>query len=98
MTRWYDENTRLSKRLDAFKEMDEPLKDHLIKGMMSLVTRYDPNLLSQEKAFDFPLNLNRQRWYDQDPYIWLLFNTLQIAEPALLQSIEDYLEKEMVEI
>ena len=95
MTRWYDKHATLSEKLNAFKEMEQVLKDRLIKGMMSLVTDYDPNLLSYEKAFDFPLAVDRQRWYDEDPYLWLLFNTLQMADGTLLQSITTYLDEEM---
>ena len=95
MTRWYDEHATLSEKLNSFKEMEQKLKDHLIKGMMNLVTDYDPDLLSYEKAFDFPLAVNRQRWYDEDPYLWLLFNTLKIADANLLQSITNYLDEEM---
>ena len=95
MTRWYDKHTTLSEKLNAFKEMEETLRDRLIKGMINLVTDYDPKLLSHEKAFDFPLAVNRQRWYDEDPYLWMLFNTLKMADATLLQSITNYLEKEM---
>ena len=75
-----DRHSALSKRLDEFQEMDQKFRDHLIKGVMGLVTNYDPHLLSYEKAFDFPMVLNRQRWYDQDPYLWLMFNTLKMAD------------------
>jgi predicted PolB exonuclease-like 3'-5' exonuclease len=92
--RWYDQHAILSERLDDFKEMDEKRKDYLIKGVMNLVTGYDPNLLSCDKAFDFPLAFNRQRWYDQDPYLWLMFNTLKIADAKLIQSVTHYLENE----
>lgn len=95
MSRWYDKYAALNMRLEAFKEMDQKLKDRLVKGMMALVNNYDPNLLSYEKAFDFPLTVNRQRWYDQDPYLWLLFNTLKMADATLLRQIEDYLAQEM---
>lgn len=95
MTRWYDKHATLSEKLNAFKEMEQTLKDRLMKGMMSLVMDYDPNLLSYEKAFDFPLAVNRQRWYDEDPYLWLLFNTLKMADATLLQSITIYLDEEM---
>lgn len=95
MTRWYDKHATLSEKLNAFKEMEHALQDRLIKGMMKLITDYDPNLLSSEKAFDFPLAVNRQRWYDEDPYLWLLFNTLRMADATLLQSITSYLDEEM---
>ena len=95
MNRWYDKHAKLGKRLDTFKEMDQKIRDHLLKGVMDMVKNYDPSLLSYEKAFDFPLTFNRRRWYDKDPYLWLMFNTLKMADDTLLRSVEDYLEKEM---
>ena len=95
MNRWYNKRAKLRERLDAFKEMDQKSRDPLLKGIMDLVKKYDPNLLCYEKAFDFPLTLNRRRWYDKDPYLWMMFNTLEAADDTLLQSVEDYLEKEM---
>ena len=92
--RWYDQHPIIGKKLDAFEEMDATLKDHLIKGVMVIVTNYDPGLLSYEKAFEFPLSIKRDRWYDSDPYLWLMFNTLMMADEELLQSISDYLEIE----
>ena len=92
--RWYNEHEILGKRLDDLQDMDQKRRDALIKGVMVLVANYDPSLLSYEKAFDFPLRLKRQRWYDQDPYLWMMFNTLQMADEALLQSVTEYFEDE----
>jgi len=95
MNRWYDNFPDLGARLNAFKDMNQEIRDPLLKGIMALVQQYDPSLLSYEKAFDFPLHLNRLRWYDKDPYIWLVFNTLKVADDTLLQSVENYLIEKM---
>ena len=81
--------------LDAFKEMDQKTRDPILKGVMGLVQQYDPSLLSYEKSFDFSLDFNRRRWYDNDPYLWVMFNILIIADDTLLQSVEEYLGKEI---
>lgn len=97
MNRWYDKCPNLGARLNAFQDMDQEIRDPLLKGVMELVQQYDPRLLSYEKAFDFPLNVNRLRWYDKDPYIWMMFNTLKEADDALLHSVEKYLVEKMPE-
>lgn len=94
--RWYNKYVKLADRLDEFKTIELDYRDQLIKGVMDIVTKYDPNLLSFEKTFEFPLTFNRQRWYDQDPYLWLMFNTLQMADPILLKIVAEYLEEEMI--
>ena len=95
MSRWYDKRPNLGIRLDAFKEMDPTVSKPIIKGLLDLVEQYDPSLLSYEKAFDFPFDSSRRRWYDNDPYLWLMFNVLKIADDTLLQSAEDYLGREI---
>ena len=96
MSRWYDKRPRLGKILDEFKEMNPKSRECIIKSVMCLVQQYEPSLLSYEKAFDFPFNSNRQRWYDNDPHLWLMFNILEVADTPLLQSVEDYLEKRLI--
>lgn len=35
---------------------------------------------------EFPLEILRRRWYDKDPYVWLLFNGLRYAEIRVLEN------------
>ncbi|MFC1586519.1 hypothetical protein ACFL5V_13310 [Fibrobacterota bacterium] len=93
MKRWYDKYGELAKNLDSFKEMEPKQKDPLIKGIMELIKEHQPELLAAEKAFEFPLEIKRRRWYDKDPYLWLMINTLQGASRELLKLVSDYLTK-----
>ncbi|MCG6201829.1 hypothetical protein [Psychromonas antarctica] len=91
MNRWYDKHPFLGGELDTLKERDQKSRDFIVRGVMDLVKQVDPGLLSLEKAIDFPLDSKRWRWYDNDPYLWVMFNTLKIANNALLQTVENYL-------
>ncbi|WP_028863858.1 hypothetical protein [Psychromonas aquimarina] len=92
MSRWYDKHPNLKKQLDEFKEMHQKVREPIIKEIIDLVKKHDLSLLSYEKAFEFPFDCNRRRWYDNDPHLWLMFNILEVADEALLHSVEDYLE------
>jgi hypothetical protein len=59
------------------------------------VEQKQPDLLTMEKAYDFRLDSDRLRWYEQDPHCWLVFNVLEIADVAILESVEDYLENKL---
>jgi hypothetical protein len=96
MNRWYNQHPNLEKSLDAFKDMEHKTRDPIVKGIMELVQQDDPSLLHCENAFDFPLDFKGRRWYDSDPYLWLMVNTLKIADDRLLQSVDDYLGKVLV--
>ena len=95
MSRWYDKRPNLGKKLDAFKDMEPKVRDPIIRGVMDLVQQYEPSLLSYEKAYDFPFDCDKRRWYDNDPHLWLMFNILKVADDTLLQLVEDYLEKQI---
>ncbi|MBF0429948.1 MAG: hypothetical protein HQK83_01615 [Fibrobacteria bacterium] len=95
MNRWYDKNEQLAKCLDAFKTMDQQPKDKLIQNIMSIINEDDPDLLSAKHALGFPLEPKRRRWYDADPYLWLLMNTLRKANDKLLSKVIDVIEKEL---
>ena len=95
MGRWYDKYDNLKFHLDSFKEMDLELRDKLIKGVIGIIHKECPALLASENAFNFPLDLKRRRWYDKDPYLWLLFNTLKNADEKLLEIVTAYLKEEV---
>jgi hypothetical protein len=91
--RWYDRH-RVGKYLDLFRDMTKDERDPIILGIMQLVKEYGSAFID-ESVMDFPLELLRRRWYDKDPYLWIIFNGLQRAEPELLDKIADYLAKTM---
>ena len=91
MSRWYDKRPRLRKGLDAFKEMDQEMREPILNFILNEVQKNQPSLLSAEQAFDFRLDSYRLRWYEHDPHCWLVFNVLELADDAILISVEDYL-------
>jgi hypothetical protein len=95
MSRWYDKRPRLGKGLDKFKEMDQEIREDFLNDIIDLVEQKQPDLLTMEKAYDFRLDSDRLRWYEQDPHCWLVFNVLEIADVAILESVEDYLENKL---
>jgi hypothetical protein len=90
--RWYDQYEILGRHIDSLKGMKSSLRDYLVRGIQGIIQKHSPTLLD-ESVLDFPLDLARQRWYDQDPYLWLTINGLQQAEPDLLETVALYLEE-----
>lgn len=84
--RWYDQYKELGGYLDLFKGMDAVKRDKMIGDIFSLIKDSDPELISRH-VFDFPLEIHRRRWYDQDPYLWLVFNGLKNTDDKLLKKI-----------
>ncbi len=93
MSRWYDKYEKLGNYIDAMKDMAASRRDHLIKGVVYIIRKDNPDLL-EKFVMDFPLEFSRQRWYDKDPYLWLTINGLQYGDPDLLETVALYLEEQ----
>jgi hypothetical protein len=94
MKRWYDKHRKLGKLLDNFKGMRKYKRDKLATGIIGIIKEHD-GMLIDDKVMEFPLDLPQRRWYDKDPYLWLIFNGLSQADKKLLKNVTAYLEKQI---
>ncbi|WP_415228817.1 hypothetical protein [Psychromonas sp.] len=78
--------------MDKFKEMDQKIREPILNGIIDLVEKNQPSLLTFEKASNFRFDSTRLRWYEQDPHLWLVFNALQSADSTILELVEYYLD------
>lgn len=92
--RWYDKHNKLGKYLDGLKDMNSSKRDKIVKDILAIINSENPKLLSDENTIDFPLNINRRRWYDEDPYLWLLINGLSRGDNKTLKKVTEYFDKE----
>jgi hypothetical protein len=88
--RWYDKHSKLRAFLDSFKGMPARPRNALIKSVMALINQNNPGLFD-EFVMNFQLDPNRRRWYDRDPYLWLMFNGLSCADKNLLKNVTSFL-------
>jgi hypothetical protein len=88
--RWYDKDPALATYLESFQKMKKNLREELYTGIIEIL-RENSSTLIDDNAMEFPLDLPQRRWYDKDPYMWLIFNGLRMAEKPLLEEIKKYL-------
>ena len=93
MARWYDAHKKLGRNLDKLKFTERNLRDFMVAKVMKLIKQRDPHLLDKFVA-RFPLDIQRRRWYDKDPYLWLIINGLEYADRELLDEVANLLEEE----
>ena len=93
MKRWYDKYPKLAKYLDSFKGMHPKTRDNLVKGVLTLINENDPDTIMENFVMEFPLDIYKKRWYDDDPYLWLIFNSLQNAGDTLKEKVASFLEQ-----
>ncbi len=91
--RWYDKSKELRKYIESLKDMDKKKRDNILKDILVMIREDAPGLITSDSAIDFPLELNRRRWYDSDPYLWLIINGLKEAEDEFLQRVIKYLKE-----
>jgi hypothetical protein len=91
-SRWYDVYPDFSEFLERLKDIPKKDRDKIILGMKDIILDFDSELFDRH-VLEYPVNLKR-RWYDRDPYSWLVVNALKYAEKELIQNTTIYLKKE----
>lgn len=98
MGRWYDQYERFSHQLDLLRDCDEERRDEIVQGMILIIRENNASNILEDFILEFPLDFYRKRWYDQDPYLWLVINGLKHASKELIDLITEYMEKMLPEV
>lgn len=91
--RWYDQHPDFSNNLEKLKDLPKEKRDLILYRIKKLINKNNPDLID-EHVMDFPMDQKR-RWYDEDPYLWLVINSLQYANESLLKKVTQLLKKNL---
>jgi hypothetical protein len=83
--RWYDSNRELCKLIDQIGTLKAREREKILLQIKEIIMKEDSELIDSH-AMDFPLSFKR-RWYDQDPFSWLIINCLQYANDEVLKQV-----------
>ena len=89
--RWYDKNPELSGFFERLKDFDPARRESMIGDLKDLITSFDDGLID-DNVMEFPLTTKR-RWYDSDPYAWLVINALKYADDELINRVIVYFKE-----
>ena len=92
--RWYDKHEGLANHLESLKFMPKRQYDEMLKDLIALARLLHPNLF-EEHLLEYPLDLKKRRWYDDDPYLWLVINGLRFAEDEVIQKVVTFFDKQV---
>ncbi len=87
--RWYDSNPRLALLLNLLKNQEKKCRDDIINELKDIINDYDDTLIDRHVS-EFPM-LEKRRWYDKDPYSWLVINSIKFADDVLITRIINHL-------
>jgi len=90
--RWYDKYPKLAVQLESLKREKAKQREKTAAAVLAIINDNAPDLL-EKYLLEFPLDQKRRRWYDRDPYLWLMVNGLQHAKPKLLKQVSAYFDK-----
>ncbi len=88
--RWYDKYPDLSDRMEKVKDLKKRERDIIILDINDRIMDYDNELINRH-VLEFPMTY-RRRWYDKDPYSWLIINALKYANKELITDVILYLK------
>jgi hypothetical protein len=90
--RWYDKHDGLAEALEALKGASKRDRDELVDQIKGILTRNDPHFIDKQ-CDKFPLSPFKRRWYDKDPYLWLVINALRYTDDQTITEVVSLLNK-----
>jgi hypothetical protein len=91
--RWYDNYPELAKYIEKMKEIDKEKRDSIIIMIKNFIIENSPDIIDKN-VMDFPMGLKR-RWYDKDPFSWLIINSLKYANLDILNQVTELIKKNL---
>jgi hypothetical protein len=91
--RWFDKYPDLRKSIDKLEDLNKRDRFEIVHGIEDLILNYD-NEFFDRFARKFPFE-SSNRWYDKDPYAWLVINSIIYLDEDLITDIILYLKKKL---
>ncbi|OGS36546.1 MAG: hypothetical protein A2293_10580 [Elusimicrobia bacterium RIFOXYB2_FULL_49_7] len=92
--RWYDHSPALARCLDGLKTMSSAKRKKLVVALLEMICKKNPELIGIA-MFKFPLDPHSRRWFDKNPYLWLLFHSLKNADSRFLRKVVNFFRHEI---
>ncbi len=89
--RWYDKNPVLGNYIESLKLLEKNVMEKILIGIKDIIKKNDASLIDRT-VLSFTI---KRRWYDQDPYAWLIINALQFADKKIITTVIRCLKKEL---
>ena len=83
--RWYDKYENFAALLNRIKHLRKQDRENILIYIKDLISDIDPKLFDRH-VHEFPLSVKR-RWYDKDPYSWLIINALKYVDDDAIEKI-----------
>ena len=92
--RWYDQYPELSLQFERLKELNPEDKSYIFDVLKKMLLEYNPRIIDDHiERFSMPIK--KRRWYDKEPYSWIIVNALKYVDKAMIDKVVEYLEENL---
>jgi hypothetical protein len=91
--RLYDKFLDLSQYIEELRKLKKHKREKILINLKDLIISHDDTLFDKHVQ-EFPITV-KKRWYDKDPFSWIVVNALKYADTDLLIKLFDYFEKSL---
>ncbi len=88
--RWYDNHSKLMHAIHMLKPLKGKALDEIVIELKNIICRHDTDLIDRY-FMAFPLKPFKRRWYDKDPYLWIVINSLRFADQDTLEDVIEFI-------
>ncbi|RPJ08849.1 MAG: hypothetical protein EHM28_03190 [Spirochaetaceae bacterium] len=94
--RWYDINSELAWFFEQIQGMQNQDRVSVVQGILTIINKANPALI-EDFISNYRMDLYHHRWYDSDPYLWLIYNGLSMGGKNLTTEVVQYLKQKTQE-
>lgn len=95
MARWYDLYPGFAESLEALKNLESSKRERIAKRVLRIVYGKDRDVID-DYVLSFSSSVGKKRWYDSNPFLWLIVNGLKGANPEVLSNTARLLKDKMI--
>ncbi|MCG8572832.1 MAG: hypothetical protein MJB14_22090 [Spirochaetes bacterium] len=90
--RWYDAYPNFAYHLEKCKYLIESDLEKVMDQIKSIIMDYNADLL-EKHVKDFPLDSKKRRWYDKNPYSWMVVNSIKFVDEVTIENITEFIDE-----
>lgn len=88
--RWFDSSEPLARSIGLLKHLHKRRRDRVFDDIRKVIEDWSPGIFDKEVS---GLTFKR-RWYDKDPYAWLVINVMEKVPEDLYPKIIEIIDQE----
>lgn len=73
------------------KGLDKGNSEEIFEEVREIIQNKEPGVIDQH-VDEFPLSADKRRWYDKEPYSWMIVNAMKFVRDDTLERVNRHLK------